>query len=129
MGVALTRHLPADEPGNGLGRFVDPLVRHGTALLRGCDDAATQVLIKQQHSRRPQRLIGSDDLGEHIDAVRTLVDHSSDPTQLTLDAVKAHREILPWDSHRAPPPAPVQAVTNSAGFAWKDLAQCAEQKW
>jgi hypothetical protein len=45
------------------------------------------VVLEQQQSDLVNRGLDGIDLREHIDAVRFLVDHSPDATDLALDAV------------------------------------------
>jgi hypothetical protein len=74
------------------------------------------VLVQEEHSRSSQRLVCRNDLGEHVDAVGTFVNHACDTAHLALDATKPQLKVVPVDNHCGTQ-LRVQAVTNCAGSA------------
>ena len=57
-------------------------------------DAMVKVLVEQLHADALQRLADRRDLGEHVDAVRVVLDHSAEPTDLALDATQPREQLL-----------------------------------
>src|SRR3954463_11516301 len=71
----------AHEPADGLGS----LGELGLAVLAGgLTDAVAEVVIEEQQGDRLQRLGGRADLGEHVDAVRLVLDLTLQSAHLAL---------------------------------------------
>lgn len=68
------------------------VIRFGAALVDRGRDAMTQVVIHQPDCDPLQRLRRSGNLGQHVDAVPIVLDHPSDPTNLTLDPFQTLEE-------------------------------------
>ena len=61
----------------------------------GCTgDAVVQVLVEQLHADALQRLADGGDLGEHVDAVRVVLDHPTEAADLALDAAQPRQQLL-----------------------------------
>src|SRR5450759_927287 len=76
----------ARDRGRGLLELGRRLV---ATVLDGLRDAVVQVLVQQGQCHRLQRLGGSGDLGQHVDAVRVLLDHAVHAPNLTLDPAQS----------------------------------------
>src|SRR5215207_916319 len=79
----------ADQPGDGLGGLADLLVGLRAAALGRLDHAVGEVLLEQLEGEGLQRLGGSRDLGEDVDAVLVLLDHPLQAADLALDTAQA----------------------------------------
>jgi hypothetical protein len=78
---------------DGLGCLVDQFITSGRV---GCSpgDAVPQVLLEEVHPDPLERLGDRGDLGEHVDAVRVLLDESLQAAYLALDATEAGKNLL-----------------------------------
>src|SRR5665647_2782345 len=72
--------------GRGFLQLVGRIVATG---LDGVGDAVAQVLVEQGQRHGLQRLGGGGDLGQHVDAVRVLLDHAVHAPNLTLDPAQS----------------------------------------
>ena len=76
----------ADEPGNGVGGFLDLGLRFIPAELGRIEDAVPEVVIEESEGDAFQRLGDGRDLGEDVDAVLFLIDHAVNASGLAFDA-------------------------------------------
>src|SRR4051794_39331446 len=52
------------------------------------------MLVEELHTDTLQRLADSGDLSEHVDAIRAVLDHPAQTTNLALDATQARQQLL-----------------------------------
>ena len=82
-----------------MARLASVMIRSASAWssrLDGVGDAVAQVVVEQLHGDALQRLGGGGHLGEHVDAVRVVLDHPLQPADLALDALqpRQHRRFV-----------------------------------
>ena len=70
--------------------FLD--LRRRVARTRGVDNAVRQVILEQPHGNRLERTRGGRDLGQHLDAVRILVDHPLYASDLALNSAQPSQQ-------------------------------------
>src|SRR5690625_4484482 len=84
----------ANQPGDGVGGFLQLRLLLLTAHPGGLHQAVSHVLIEQPQREGLQRAGGGRDLGEDVDAVLVLLHHLGDAPDLPLDAAQPHQVVL-----------------------------------
>jgi len=83
--------LGPQESFDGAGGFGDLRFERLVATGGRAGDAVTEMVPEQQHGDALERAGHGGDLGEHVDAVRVVVDHALQSPDLTFDAAQARQ--------------------------------------